>query len=255
MNSLLDQQVTAIDIKEADLAGSNIAVVSDIHANIHALNAVLEKIDELGVDEIICSGDTAGYYPRINETIELVRKKIRYHCLGNHDFGLVEFCGITQPRFNRFARQALRLQRDKITRENVEWLAQLPIRLLLKWEDKKIYLVHGHPNKPFEYLMGYNEERTRELVRDAVEEAKTTFLIAGHTHVPFIHHENGKMYLNPGSVGQPRDKNPLASFALLNLKKNSATIQRVEYDIEAVRSDIEEHGLPKYLWERLEKGI
>ncbi len=255
MSSLLDQQIKAIDFKEADLAGPRIAIVSDIHANIQALRAVLEKIDELGVDETICAGDTAGYYTRINETIQLVRKKIRYHCLGNHDFGIVEFCGITQPRFNRFARQALRFQRDKITRENIEWLAQLPIRFLLQWEEKRIYLVHGHPNKPFEYLMGYNEERTKELVKDAIKEAKTSFLVAGHTHVPFIHEENGKVYLNSGSVGQPRDKNPLASFAVLDLEKNSAKIHRVEYDIEAVKKDVEEHGLPKYLWERLEKGI
>ncbi len=255
MNSLLDQQIKAIDIKEAELAGPKIAVVSDIHANIHALRTVLEKIDEMGVDEIICAGDTAGYYTRINETIDLVKKKIRYHCLGNHDFGIVEFCGITQPRFNRFARQALRFQKDKITRENIEWLAQLPIRFLLRWKEKTIYLVHGHPIKPFEYLMGYNEDRTKELVRDAIEDADAHYLVAGHTHVPFIHKENGKAYLNPGSVGQPRDKNPKASFAVLDLGKGSAETYRVAYDIDAVKNDVEEHGLPKYLWERLEKGI
>ncbi len=243
-----------INLFRKELPGPRIAVISDIHSNLVALEPVLEKINDESVDAIIVAGDHVGYYTQINETLEKLEKTSYVSIMGNHDFAAVETCPLTRARLNPFAQVAIEYTRLHISSKSHAWLVKLPLRAILKYEDLKILMVHGHPEKPFEYLIGYNEERTLEMIRDVLEKIDTDILITGHTHIPRVVSNKNKYYINPGSVGQPRDRDNRASFAIMDLDKKEFQIHRIDYDIDQVKRLVQEALLPKELWERLYEG-
>ncbi|ADD08882.1 metallophosphoesterase [Candidatus Aciduliprofundum boonei] len=220
-----------------------LAIISDIHGNLPALKVVLERIED--ADIILCAGDLVGYNPWPNEVIWEIRKR-KIPCIrGNHDRAVIYD---SYFRFNPYAATAASWTRNKLTKENMEYLYSLKDHLILDIEGKRIALHHGAPFDEDRYI--YPDEATGELL----EYDNADLLILGHTHVPFVNVFERGVIINPGSVGQPRDGDPRASYALVDLKNKKYEIKRVEYPIDEVYNKIIEEGLPTFLGERLYIG-
>jgi putative phosphoesterase len=218
-----------------------VAVLADIHSNLPALEAVLEDIGEA---KIYCNGDLVGYNPYPNEVIELVKKKGILCTLGNHDYAVLT--GNT-AWFNPYAARALEWTRKRITKENLAFLASLPF-----FYEGGFYMTHGSPRY---YLDEYvTEDYPEEIVRGFFSHTKRSVITLAHTHVPYARRLDEKLLFNPGSVGQPRDFDPRASYALLDVEKKHVEIKRIKYDVEAVVEAVIKAGLPPILGYRLREG-
>jgi len=241
---------------------SRILVISDIHANLTALEAVIEAAGS--VDAVWCLGDLVGYGPDPNECIALVQTLPNLVCLlGNHDSAALG--NIDLEAFNREARQSARWMKSILSKESVEFLASLPERQIIA----NTTLAHGSPRNPvWEYLLD---------IYTAMVNFGYFFnhlCLVGHTHMPTAFIEvNGaqdleyrmipldgpmevrdRAILNPGSVGQPRDHDPRAAFAILHPEENRWDPRRVEYDISSVQERIYNLGLPRRHALRLSQG-
>lgn len=240
------------------------AVISDIHGNLAALQAVLERIDGLGVGSILCLGDIVGYGPDPGECIELIRSRGIPSVMGNHD---QVAAGLADPvYFNPAAREAILWTRGRLTRENAAYLADLPRRIVLD----AMVLCHGTINDLNRYIISPRDVRDGFAEMEALGEA-TRLCYHGHTHVPILFRkdrfgvhrvlgqetavaENGLYLANPGSVGQPRDGDPAASFLVYDKGGGTITFFRVAYDIAACQNRIIAAGLPGWLATRLALG-
>lgn len=215
-----------------------IGIISDIHGNISALKAVINRLEELNIDKIICLGDIVGYYSEVNECCDLLREK-NIHCLmGNHDWYLVSGEGC--PRSNS-ANQCIDYQKKIISKENLQWLSTLKPTAFLH----NINMVHGGWNDPLEEYMIPSDSYFSNI--------RGQFYTSGHTHVPCIWKSKGKIYCNPGSVGQPRDGNPEASFAIFN-GIDKFFLHRINYDIESTQNLMKIAGFTSYFYENLTNG-
>ncbi|MBU0511189.1 MAG: metallophosphatase family protein [Chloroflexi bacterium] len=237
-------------------------VISDIHANLTALEVVLDDAGHLDVTWLL--GDLVGYGPDPNECIARVRELPDLVCLmGNHDAATLGL--INTSAFNPAARIAIHWTRDTIRPENLDYLSGLPKTI----RDGDITMAHGSPRQPiWEYLLD---------IRNATENFKyfdTSYCFVGHTHLPTIYQlsdEPGKAdwiipetdtpltlspraIINPGSVGQPRDHDPRASYAIFDTETSSIEYRRVSYDIHAVQTRMREADLPKRHIDRLSAG-
>ncbi len=240
------------------------AIISDIHSNLPALETVVSQLRK-EVDAFLCLGDIVGYGAQPNECCELIKELEAFTIAGNHDWGAVG--KIPSHHFNPYAEEALLWTGEKLTRENREFLLSLP-----KIQETPLFtLVHGSLSDPIEeYLLFTSQARaTFSLL-------KTPILFFGHTHIPSlflkqkerlsvfaselrgeatIAIEEGYSYLiNPGSVGQPRDNNPLASAAVFDSEKLEVRIKRYEYPLQEAQRLIISAGLPRILAERLSFG-
>jgi len=216
-----------------------IGVLSDVHSNRVAFETVLADMPE--VDALVCAGDVVGYNPWPAESVEMMRDREIPTVLGNHDRAVAES---TAFRFNAMAKAGVEHASDRLSEDQLDWLADLPNER--REFDGRVKVVHGHPDDPDHYTMP--EEFSPDLLGE--EDA----LVMGHTHVQ--HHEvyDDGVVLNPGSVGQPRDRDPRAAYAVLDLDDRSVEECRVEYDIEAVQRAVEEAGLPSRIGSRLSSG-
>ena len=193
-----------------------IALISDIHGNFPALQAVLREIDELKCEAVISLGDVAGYYCMLNECIQELKDRKIVNLLGNHDHYLLSGTGC--PR-SHSANRCLAFQAQFFGEAQRRWLQQSPVSLT----QGQASMVHGGWSDPLdEYLY--------ELRRDYFASRLETFFFSGHTHVQVLWKSGGKSYCNPGSVGQPRDGDPRAAFALWDGSK--IELRRTEYDID-----------------------
>jgi len=218
-----------------------IAVISDIHGNLIALNTVLEEIDNM---KILCCGDLVGYNPWPNEVVEVVIDNKIISVMGNHDFATIT--GNTED-FNSIATGAIEWTREKIKKSNIKFLESLP----LNYKGENFLIVHGSPRDPLnEYV--YLEH---PYIGSFLEGIRQDILILGHTHVPFVKKFSDKVIFNPGSVGQPRDGNPKASYAILDTEKKEVEIKRVSYNIKEVADKIIKENLPEELAMRLFYGF
>jgi len=238
------------------------AIISDVHANLVALQAVLAEIEKEDIDSLLFTGDSVGYGPDPNECVELLKAKTSIMIAGNHDWGAV---GLTEVRnFNAYARVAIDWTRDVLTGQNFSSLYDLPLTAKIS-ADRDIFLVHGTPKEPdrWHYFSFEYDAKVNFLCFDE----QICFL--GHSHTPFIVERSprGKIrsfyaraevkdtcryIVNAGSVGQPRDGNPDASFILY--KDDVIEIKRVSYDILLTQKKMKKAGLPSYLIDRLAKG-
>lgn len=225
-----------------------IAVVSDLHSNVVALDAVLRDLESENIENILCAGDLVGYYPFPDETVSRVRDVNALCVLGNHDFGLVT----ETPRdFNRLAKRALDWNRRNLSEENLVYLEELPETRRMTLDGLDIFLAHGSPARPIdEYIW---EEDIDEDFLDVFFESPPDVVILGHTHRPYVKVVGNTLCMNPGSVGQPRDGDPRASFGVIDTKSFEAELRRVEYEIDWVAKETEEY-LPRRLAERLYEG-
>lgn len=214
-----------------------IGIISDVHGNHVALAAVLERLDAMGASEIICLGDVAGYYSQINECCDALRARNIFTLMGNHDLYLAS--GTRCPRSNS-ANRCLDYQRSVISASNLAWLAGLPEAATVHG----IRIVHGGWNDPIDEYMKPAADYFSELDGD--------HFASGHTHVPCIFSAGGKTYCNPGSIGQPRDGNPAASFATWD--GTDFHIHRQAYDIARIQAHMAEAGFDPYFYENLGAG-
>jgi len=241
------------------------AILSDIHANLEAFRAVLDRIAALGADRIVCLGDIVGYNAEPNACVAIVRSEGMACVLGNHDAAA---CGLQEPdNFTPAARQAALWTRDALTSENRAFLQQLPRRLQIG----DFVLCHGSIDDTDRYILYDND------VRDALELMEGLpggpwLCFFGHTHLQAAYRITGQdivrersgafplsrdsWYLvNPGGVGQPRDGDPRAAFLLYDAQERSVSLHRVEYDIAAAQDKVIRAGLPVRLAERLALGL
>jgi predicted phosphodiesterase len=235
-------------------------VLSDIHANLRALTAVLDDA-EGAYDTIVNCGDLVGYGPNPNEVVDFCRANCRATIRGNHDRACL---GELPPEwFNATAQAAVRWTAATLTRENTDYLAELPAGPL---EIDHFDLVHGSPADEDQYLVNRYE------AEDASWAVRFPLTFFGHTHLQggFELHRNGTRLLeqaavqieetsafliNPGSVGQPRDGDPRAAYVLYDSQARAVTYHRVAYDIATVHEEIVNAGLPEALALRLYRGI
>jgi predicted phosphodiesterase len=231
-----------------------IAIISDIHANLEALQKAFEIIDKKNIDEIVCLGDVVGYGADPNQCIELVRERTKYVLLGNHDEAAIDL-SLTLS-FNQYARRAAHWTNENLTEANVEFLRALPLRLDL-WD---LTFVHSTPRntEQWDYIFSAFEA---EKYFDAFS---TKICFIGHSHVPGIYCEDGTTYtvksnlryiINVGSIGQPRDGDARLSFGIMDTEKWEYEHIRSEYENYSAAAKIMQSGLPRYLAERLLVGM
>lgn len=216
-----------------------LGVISDVHANRVALDAVLDDMPR--VDGLVCAGDVVGYNPWPADCVAAIRERDVPTVMGNHDRAVASG---TAFRFNDMARAGVEHARDELDEGALEWLSDLPDDRVVA--DGRVKLVHGHPDDPDRYT--YPGEFAPSFLGS--EDA----LVMGHTHVQsHAAYEEG-IVMNPGSVGQPRDGDPRAAYALLDLDEMTVEERRVDYDIEAVVEAVREAGLPDRIGRRLYDG-
>ena len=234
-----------------------LALISDLHANLAATQAVMARIDELKPDAILCMGDLVGYGPQPNEVIDLVRQRDIPCVLGNHDGGVtgaVDLRMFTEPN-----NSILRWTQKNIRPDNLIWLQNLRMSVTsaelknihINFADVEVdlfYMVHAAPMQP-ERWMYLN---SAQLCRTALELITERFCFVGHTHVPgVISNELGvigmepgyRFVVNPGSVGQSRDGNPRPSFMTIDTDLYEYQLHRVEYDVRATIEAYEPLGI------------
>lgn len=216
-----------------------VGVIGDVHGNRIALDAVIEEMGD--VDEIVCVGDVVGYYPWPGECIDRLRDLDIHAVRGNHDSAVIDRSSF---RFNDMARAGVSYAIDVLEDEHFDWLESLPVTQVEF--DGSMKLVHGHPADPDRYT--YPDSFSPKLL-DSEE-----ILALGHTHVQHVERYPDGIVLNPGSVGQPRDGDPRAGFAIVDLDELSVEPRRVEYDIDAVDRKVKAVGLPRRLGRRLRDG-
>jgi predicted phosphodiesterase len=239
-----------------------ILIISDIHANLTALEAVLN--DAGTFDAVWCLGDLVGYGPDPNECVERVSSLPNLACvIGNHDAAALR--RIEVDSFNPEARSAILWTQQKLTAPNVAFLENLP-----ETQTFELFtLVHGSPRQPvWEYLL---DTRTATVNFDHFD---TPYCLVGHTHLPMMYYLSEDLLsarliisedttqlalapraiLNPGSVGQPRDRDPRAAYAILDISENSWEWRRIAYDVIAVQARMRSANLPERHIHRLSAG-
>jgi len=238
-------------------------VLGDIHGNLEALEAVLADAERRGVERYLCVGDIVGYGANPSECVARVRGLTSQIVAGNHDCAVVGRADVEY--FNLYARDAVLWTRDHLGADDQAFLRGLPLSLQVNG----LTLVHSTVHEPD--LFGYIESAL--AARLSFEALQTDIAFVGHSHVPvtFFYEQNGdeiwysqdaeiplgdfsKAIVNVGSVGQPRDDNPQAAYAIYDSSLRTVTIRRVPYDVEATRQKILLAGLPEVLAARLLLG-
>lgn len=241
------------------------AILGDIHANLSALEAVLEALEPLGVDSILSIGDLVGYGPSPREVLERVQAAGIVSVRGNHD----EACsGQIEPLFfSDSARRVAEWTRGELSDEEKRWLASLPLTLDLEG----CSLAHA----TYDYPREYRRVTTLRDARATLEQIPSRVCFVGHTHVPVavLQREMGsgeltfsvsndldlsethRALINPGSVGQPRDEDPRAAFGIFDTETSRYQLHRVPYDIAREAERVRRAGIPGFLADRLALGV
>lgn len=247
------------------------AILSDIHSNLEALTAVLDQLSGERIDRYLCLGDLIGYGADPEACLERLRAVAAVSVCGNHEWACL---GKLDPRwFNESARASMLWTRERLNFADLDYLRRLPLTLT----EEPYTLVHSTLNHPdrFEYLVDLAH------AIDTAKTCRTTYCFVGHTHVPLLfEYDTGsrsakrvcaaaeelaagvslgdpasmRYVINPGSVGQPRDGDPRASCAVLDIEAQTLSIRRVAYDVPAAQRKIREAGLPAFLADRLAMG-
>jgi predicted phosphodiesterase len=245
--------------------GMRYAIISDVHSNLTAFQAVLQDIEARGgFERIWCLGDIVGYGPDPKECIELLRQNDHICVAGNHDWGAIGKIDVDD--FNSEAAAACRWTGQQLDQQEVDYLANLP----LVTSEGDFTLAHGSPREPiWEYLV------STHVARFSFNYFQTKFCLVGHSHVPMVFellapdgdclvHEfpmgtpltldSNRLIINPGGVGQPRDSDPRASYAIYDSDQGLIWHHRVAYDISSTQQRMREYGLPYGLAARLSHG-
>ena len=240
------------------------AILADIHANLAAFQAVLEDLHRRGaVDQVWCLGDVVGYGPHPRECIQFLRQHVHLCVAGNHDWAAAG--NIDTSYFNPEAAAACQWTAEHLTPDDIDYLRGLPLTL----RQGDFTLVHGSPREPiWEYILSTQSARDNFTCFD------TRFCLIGHSHAPLVFElgqdglcqfrqtpgdlslkkEEKRLIINYGSVGQPRDGDPRASYAILDTEESIIYHYRIDYDIPLTQQSMREAGLPPRLIDRLSLG-
>lgn len=239
-----------------------IGLISDIHANLEALEAVLNGLQAESVDRIICLGDLVGYNADPEACIERIQSECEVTLAGNHDFGATG--KYSTEFFNEAARKALAWTKEKISPEHKQYLENLPLQFV----DGDIMGVHASPDEPGHWHYVHSMQDAKE----AMKAIPAPICFIGHTHIPgvftmdpnenvgmefeptFYFEPGKKVLINVGSVGQPRDGDPRACYGILNAGEGTYQMKRCSYPIERVQEKMAAEGLPENLILRLAIG-
>ncbi|MFA9427445.1 metallophosphoesterase [Natronorubrum sp. A-ect3] len=219
-----------------------VGLVSDIHGNRVALEAVLEEM--AAVDKLLCAGDVVGYNPWPAACVDELRERDVPTVMGNHDAAVVEG---DASGFNRMARAGVEHASEQLDDDQLAWLESLPTERLAC--NDRVKVVHGHPDDPMRYT---RYTRPSEFSPRLLDEEDV--LVLGHTHVQGVKQYAEGIVVNPGSVGQPRDGDPRAGYAVVDLEAMTVDTSRVKYDLEAVQDAVADAGLPDRIGRRLARG-
>lgn len=225
-----------------------LGLLSDVHSNLHALEAVLDDVDSVDPDTLVFLGDVVGYNAFPQACVEIVSDRCEDAVLGNHDKAVLHG---GEAWFNPAARAGVEHSRRQLDKPSISYLSGLP----LQDEVATVHLVHGSPRAPIsEYVFpDTHPEALEDIVRHpSVGDARAVAM--GHTHVPFVRELDDLLVVNVGSVGQPRDGDPRACWCVIDTEAMDAEHRRVDYDIDAAAEAIREAGLPHSLAERLHRG-
>jgi len=226
-----------------------IAVLADIHANLAAFEAVLKHMGY--ADRVWCLGDLVGYGAKPNDVLSLAKRLNVESVMGNHDQAAITGLPLD---FNPYAAKAIIQTHRMLTAQSLSFLKNLPLSLRFTIGGMVFLLVHGSPTDPLnEYVF---PENARYVFKDLLRKAEADVLLLGHTHVPMCLQEKDGFIINPGAVGQPRDRDPRASYVVLDIQDGGLTVnsRRVEYDIAKAAEEIVQAGFPPYLAQRLYYG-
>jgi putative phosphoesterase len=228
-----------------------VAVITDIHGNLPALEAVLDRIAALGVERIYCGGDLVGYGPHPNEVCALIAEREIPTIYGNYDFAIARDlddcgCAYVTEHDRALGQRSVAWTLAHTDAASKAFMRELPFDLRFDVGDRAVHLVHGSPRKVNEYLFEDKPARLYERLA-AAEDADV--LVFGHTHKPWIHEYGGVRFVNCGSVGKPKDGDPRAAFAVL--ADTGARIERVEYDAATVARAVKAAGLPAEYGDKL----
>jgi len=232
-----------------------IAVITDIHGNLPALEAALAAIAAIGVDGVYCGGDLVGYGPHPNEVCALIEDRGIPTIYGNYDYAigrdLTECgCAYITPQDRALGQASVDWTLVHTNARSKAFMRGLPFELRFAMGDQRVRLVHGSPRKVNEYLF---EDKPESLYNRLAASADCDVLVFGHTHKPWIRTYGGVQFVNCGSVGKPKDGDPSGAFAVLELVNGrvEASIQRASYDAEAVARAVAAAGLPGEFAEKL----
>jgi putative phosphoesterase len=234
-----------------------IAVLSDIHGNIHALQVVLADMDRLSPEAIFCLGDLVGYGAHPNEVIDLIRQRDIPTIIGNYDDGVgfdKDDCGCVykDPADIERGNQSLMWSREHTTPENKNYLRNLPFQMRDRLAGQSVLFVHGSPRKINEYLY---EDRPLSTFERIAQAADCEVMFFGHTHLPYQKQVGRTLFVNTGSVGKPKDGDPRAGYVIAALGRHShIEFRRVAYDVAAATKAIRESSLPPHFADLLETG-
>jgi predicted phosphodiesterase len=240
-----------------------IAVISDIHSNLHALEAVLTDVDAEGPDELWCLGDVVGYGPKPNECADIVRERAAVVLVGNHDLAAID--KLDTSDFGPLASESAHWTERELGAEQAAWLGSLePSAIRAGLE-----LYHGSARDPvWEYVL------TEEVAIENLELTSAPIVLVGHSHLALALSWDGerldgglarsgteldtagaRWLINPGSVGQPRDSDARAAWLLIDDETGRAAFRRVPYPIEQTQAEMRAAGLPEDLATRLARGV
>jgi putative phosphoesterase len=244
---------------------TRIAVITDIHGNLPALEASLAAIDAIGIESIYCGGDLVGYGPHPNEVCGVIEDRAIPSIYGNYDFAIgrdLEDCGcayITEHD-RELGRQSVAWTLAHTDQHAKDFMRGLPFDLRFDLGGVAVHLVHGSPRKVNEYLF---EDKPASLYERLAAAEEARVLVFGHTHKPWVHTYGGVMFVNCGSVGKPKDGDARAAFAILELDgaghaghggQVRVSIERVPYDAETVAREVAAVGLPGEFADKLVAG-
>ena len=228
---------------------TRIAVITDIHGNLAALQSALARIDELGIQEIYCGGDLVGYGPYPNEVCALIQERQIPTIYGNYDHAIARDhddcgCAYVTPVDRELGQRSVVWTLAHTDQASKDFMRELPFDLHFAVGDHRVHLVHGSPRKVNEYLF---EDKPASLYNRLAAAEDDDVLVFGHTHKPWVNTFGGVLFVNCGSVGKPKDGDPRGAFAILEPGQDGGvevTIERVEYDNETAAREVEAAGLP-----------
>ncbi|MGN0855435.1 MAG: metallophosphoesterase family protein [Kiritimatiellia bacterium] len=240
---------------------AQIAILGDIHANLDALQTVLDDCRDQGVTDYLCTGDVVGYNACPHECMEVIRALGCPVVMGNHDYYVATARNLDD--FNPHAAAVVQWTREQLADEELQWLRDLPFTRTVKG----ITLVHATMDRPENF--GYVFDNLQAQANFAGQ--KTPICFHGHTHCPMIYEHSiqgvyridpqdfrpqmgRKYFINVGSVGQPRDGDPRATYVIYDTVARTVRFRRLAYDVAAAQARIRAAGLPERLAERLAKG-
>jgi putative phosphoesterase len=213
-----------------------IGIISDIHGNYEALQAVMASLDRMNITEVYCLGDVAGYYSQVNECCNELRLRNIPCLMGNHDWYMASggYC-----LRSKSVNDCLAFQRKIISEANLNWIRTFQLQFCVH----NIQMVHGGWADPIDEYLEPGEEYFSRI--------PGKLFVSGHTHVQTLQMYSEKVYCNPGSVGQPRDNDPRAAFAVFD---GRFTLHRVEYNMQRVFELMDKAGFNDYYYGGLKTG-